>query len=85
MPIAPYVYWLERVPSLTLNYEVDDVVWVPMAFLRDASNRQALKWEWRGRAIESDAYYYQDNQIWGLSLMMIDELLGILPKVQSSG
>ena len=80
MLIAPYVYWLERVPSLTLNHEVDDVVWVPMAFLRDASNRQALQWEWRGRAIESDAYYYQDNQIWGLSLMMIDELLSILPK-----
>jgi len=59
---------------------VDDVVWVPMAFLGDASNRQALQWEWRGRAIESDAYYYQDNQIWGLSLMMIDELLSILPK-----
>jgi len=80
MLIAPYVYWLERMPSLTLNHEVDDVVWVPMAFLGDASNRQALKWEWRGRTIESDAYYYQDNQIWGLSLMMIDELLSILPK-----
>ena len=80
MLIAPYVYWLERVPSLTLNHEVDDVVWVPMAFLRDTSNRQALQWEWRGRAIESDAYYYHDNQIWGLSLMMIDELLDILPK-----
>ena len=80
MLIAPYVYWLERMSSLTLNHEVDDVVWVPMAFLGDASNRQALQWEWRGRAIESDAYYYQDNQIWGLSLMMIDELLSILPK-----
>jgi len=52
---------------------------VPLGFFQEPDNRQALKWEWRGESIESDAYYYDDNQIWGLSLMMIDELLDIVP------
>ena len=79
MLIAPFVYWLDAVPTLSLNHEVDDVVWVPLGFFQEPDNRQALKWEWRGESIESDAYYYDDNQIWGLSLMMIDELLEIVP------
>jgi len=79
MLIAPFVYWLDEVPTLSLNHEVDDVVWVPLGFFQEPDNRQALKWEWRGESIESDAYYYDDNQIWGLSLMMIDELLDIVP------
>jgi hypothetical protein len=79
MLIAPFVYWLDAVPTLSLNHEVDDVVWVPLGFFQEPDNRQALKWEWRGESIESDAYYYDDNQIWGLSLMMIDELLDIVP------
>jgi len=79
MLIAPFVYWLDAVPTLSLNHEVDDVVWVPLGFFQEPDNRQALKWEWRGESIQSDAYYYDDNQIWGLSLMMIDELLEIVP------
>ncbi|MDA0631045.1 MAG: CoA pyrophosphatase [Proteobacteria bacterium] len=79
MLIAPFVYWLDAVPTLSLNHEVDDVVWVPLGFFQEPENRQALSWEWRGKSIESDAYYYDDNQIWGLSLMMIDELLEIVP------
>jgi hypothetical protein len=34
-----------------------------------------LKWEWRGTQVESDSYLFDDHRIWGLSLMMIDELI----------
>ena len=75
MLVAPFIYQVEQLPELDLNYEVDDVVSVPLSFLMDRSNRVPLKWEWRGTQVESDSYVYQENRIWGLSLMMIDELI----------
>jgi 8-oxo-dGTP pyrophosphatase MutT (NUDIX family) len=75
MLVAPFIYRVEQLPELDLNYEVDAVVSVPLRFLMDRSNRVPLAWEWRGTQVESDSYLYRDNRIWGLSLMMIDELI----------
>ena len=75
MLVAPFIYRVEQLPELELNYEVDAVVSVPLRFLMDRSNRVPLAWEWRGTQVESDSYLYRDNRIWGLSLMMIDELI----------
>lgn len=75
MLITPFVFELHGAPVLKPNHEVDDVVWVPLQFLLDKSNRMPLKWEWRGESIESDAYFFEGDQIWGLSLMMLDELM----------
>ena len=75
MLVAPFIYRVEQLPELDLNYEVDAVVSVPLEFLMDRSNRVPLAWEWRGTQVESDSYLYRDNRIWGLSLMMIDELI----------
>jgi len=75
MLVAPFIYRVEQLPALDLNYEVDGVISVPLSFLMDRSNRVPLKWEWRGTQVESDSYLYQDSRIWGLSLMMIDELI----------
>jgi 8-oxo-dGTP pyrophosphatase MutT (NUDIX family) len=75
MLVAPFIYRVETLPELDLNYEVDGVVSVPLSFLMDRNNRVPLKWEWRGTQVESDSYLFRDNRIWGLSLMMIDELI----------
>ena len=75
MLVAPFIYRVEQLPELDLNYEVDAVVSVPLRFLMDRSNRVPLAWEWRGTQVESDSYLYLDNRICGLSLMMIDELI----------
>ena len=75
MLISPFVFALHEAPVLTPNHEVDGVVWVPLQFLLDRGNRALLKWQWRGESLESDSYIYQGNQIWGLSLMMLDELM----------
>ncbi|MDG1492809.1 MAG: CoA pyrophosphatase [Luminiphilus sp.] len=75
MLVAPFIYRVEQLPELELNYEVDAVVSVPLRFLMDRSNRVPLAWEWRGTQVESDSYLYRDNRIWVLSLMMIDELI----------
>jgi 8-oxo-dGTP pyrophosphatase MutT (NUDIX family) len=75
MLITPFVFALHKLPALTPNYEVDSVVWVPLQFLLDRGNRALLKWQWQGESLQSDSYIYQGNQIWGLSLMMLDELM----------
>jgi len=75
MLVAPFVFTVDALPALDPNYEVDGIVSVPLSFLLDRGNRVPLKWEWRGTQVESDSYLYRDNRIWGLSLMMIDELI----------
>lgn len=75
MLVAPYVFRLHHTPELTPNYEVAGVLWLPLAFLMDRGNRVPHKWEWRGEPLESDSYIYDNHRVWGLSLMMLDELM----------
>lgn len=79
MIVSPYLFRLERKVSFELNHEVAEVIWVPLAFLRDRDNREIMHWQ-RGRVpIPLPCYYYSGRRIWGLSLMMLDELLALLP------
>lgn len=79
MVISPYLFRLEREVTFTPNYEVAEVVWVPMEFLRDRNNREMMRWN-RGKVpVPLPCYYFEGRRIWGLSLMMLDELLALLP------
>ncbi len=78
MLVTPFIFSVSELPELTPNDEVDDVVWVPLHFLMDKGNREPLEWEWKGQKMETDSYLYDGYRIWGLSLMMIDEMMGLL-------
>ena len=78
MLVTPFIFSVSELPELTPNDEVDDVVWVPLYFLMDEGNREPLEWEWKGQKMETDSYLYDCYRIWGLSLMMIDEMMGLL-------
>ncbi|MEL0259142.1 MAG: CoA pyrophosphatase, partial [Halieaceae bacterium] len=78
MLVTPFIFSVSELPALTPNHEVDDVVWVPLHFLMDEGNREPLEWEWKGQKMETDSYLYDCYRIWGLSLMMIDEMMGLL-------
>ena len=78
MLVTPFIFSVSELPELTPNDEVDDVVWVPLHFLMDEGNREPLEWEWKGQKMETDSYLYDCYRIWGLSLMMIDEMMGLL-------
>jgi 8-oxo-dGTP pyrophosphatase MutT (NUDIX family) len=78
MLVTPFVFRVAELPELKPNHEVDDVVWVPLHFLMDHRNREPLAWEWKGQKMETDSYLYDSYRIWGLSLMMIDEMIGML-------
>lgn len=78
MVISAYVFGIEMVPPLTLNHEVAEVIWIPVSFLADRANRDTMTWE-RGRlSLKLPCYFYQGQRIWGLSLMMLDELLAVI-------
>ena len=75
MLVTPFVFQVDAVPAMTPNHEVAEVVWVPLDFLMQPHKREPMQWEWQGKTLETDSYLYASYRIWGLSLMMIDEML----------
>ena len=78
MAVTPFVFRLERDVAFTPNEEVAEVVWVPLEFLLDTDNRETMEWKYKGVKIPMPCYFYQDRCIWGLSLMMLDELMDLV-------
>ena len=78
MAVSPFVFRLEREVTFTPNYEVAEVVWIPLEFLLDTDNREDMVWEFKGTSISMPCYFYGKRRIWGLSLMMLDELMDLV-------
>jgi 8-oxo-dGTP pyrophosphatase MutT (NUDIX family) len=78
MIVTPYVFRLDRAVRFTPNYEVAEVVWVPLEFLLDTDNRQEMVWQRKGVGISMPCYFYEGRRIWGLSLLMLDELMDLV-------
>jgi len=77
MVITPFVGRLSG-DSFNANHEVASVVWIPLTFLADVSNRQPMPYKGHGMSLTMPCYVYDSKRIWGLSLAMIDELLRLL-------
>jgi 8-oxo-dGTP pyrophosphatase MutT (NUDIX family) len=78
MVVSPFVFRLDREVSFTPNYEVAEVVWIPLEFLLDTDNREKMSWQVKGAEFKLPCYFYQGRRIWGLSLMMLDELMDLV-------
>ncbi len=78
MAVSPFVFRLDREVIFQANYEVAEVIWVPLDFLVDAGNREEMTLTYKGAKIAVPCYRYQGRCIWGLSLMMLDELLDLV-------
>jgi 8-oxo-dGTP pyrophosphatase MutT (NUDIX family) len=77
--VSPHVFHLHGCADFTLNHEVQDVIWVPLDFFLDQSNRQQMRWRVpQGMMVDLPCYFYQNERIWGLSLRMLDELLALV-------
>jgi len=75
--VVPFVFAFEGEPALTLNYEVQETVWVPLSFLSDRKNRSAFTWVRRGVPMPMPCYKYGGRVIWGLTLRIVEELLEV--------
>ena len=80
MVITPFVFAVSSVPELVINHEVDEALWVPVAFLADRSNRKTMDYRKGDLSIELPCYRYRGHLIWGLTLGMVDDLLSLTPK-----
>ena len=76
--IQPFVFAIDCVPDLHLNYEVQEAVWVPLSFLANTANRSTLQWKYGDVEVPLPCYRYESHVIWGLTFGMVDELLGLL-------
>ena len=74
--VTPYVFNLDQRPDLMANYEVADLVWIPLERFADFSQRKRFTYRRGNFAMERPCYQLADEKlVWGLSLSMIDELL----------
>jgi 8-oxo-dGTP pyrophosphatase MutT (NUDIX family) len=78
MAVSPFVFRLNRDVQLTPNYEVAEVVWVPLEFLLNTENREKMVWKFKGAEFPMPCYLFEGRRIWGLSLMMLDELMDLI-------
>ncbi|MGB1581889.1 MAG: NUDIX hydrolase, partial [Nevskiales bacterium] len=79
MTVTPHAFALPDAcePQWQLNHEVAEVLWVPLSFFADARNRKIMHWR-TGRVVwEMPCFFYEDRRIWGLTLLMLRELMGL--------
>jgi 8-oxo-dGTP pyrophosphatase MutT (NUDIX family) len=77
MLVTPYVFVLTRETEWVLSTEAVETLWVPLSFLADQRNRQPLVWRSAGINWKLPSYVYEGRRIWGLTLLMLHELLKI--------
>lgn len=75
MLVTPFVFRLEREAVWTLNHEAVETVWVPLSFLSERSNRGSLRWRIGPLNLKLPSYVYEGRTIWGLTLLMLKELM----------
>lgn len=76
MRISPFVFRLPGDATLwRYSHEVDSHLWLPLGYLAEPCNRQRMRWGIR--PITLPRYDYHGHRIWGLTLMMLDELTGL--------
>ncbi len=76
--IEPFVYSVDTRPDFRPNHEVAAVVWVPLGYLLDRSNRSKVPWRHGDIDVELPCYRFADHVIWGLTFGMVDELITLL-------
>jgi len=83
MVVSPYLFQASSIPELVLDEEeVAEVHWIPLSYIADTRNRQMMDWEVKGKPIVLPCYFFNQQRIWGLSLMMLDELVGVMSRAK---
>jgi 8-oxo-dGTP pyrophosphatase MutT (NUDIX family) len=73
--VYPFVFALDRTPRLSPNYEVAGVHFVPLEALLTNRDRRAFEHDWRGQKVKLPMVEVEGHRLWGLTLLMVDDLL----------
>lgn len=78
--IRPFVFQLKDAATLTLtlNHEVDEVVWVTLDSLSNGSRASTIWVDLGGQRLEYPAWEVQGHHVWGLTYRMVESLLALL-------
>lgn len=74
MIVSPYVFNCRKKPQLKINREGVEALWVPLSFLANPANRSEMIWRVAGMKLRFPCYDYEGRRIWGLTLLMLNEL-----------
>jgi 8-oxo-dGTP pyrophosphatase MutT (NUDIX family) len=74
MVVTPYVFWCPGHVTVRHSHETVSDIWIPLSTFARV-NREQMRW-WLNRwfSVRVPCYHFHEYRIWGLSLMMIDEL-----------
>lgn len=77
--ITPIVGYLTQSPRLTLQHdEVAEAFCVPLSFFADSANVRTETRYYEGQPREVYFYHYRDFTIWGVTAIIIRELVHVL-------
>ena len=72
LDLSATVYYLgPATPALTLNHEVAEAYWMPLAHPWEVGNATHLKLSADGKALYYPAIRFQDQMIWGITLRVL--------------
>ena len=75
---VPYVFAVAGDPVVAPNpREVEEVVWLPLPFLRDRGNRSRMWWRRGLVPVRLPCYRYRGHLVWGMTLRALDELVAL--------
>ncbi len=78
MVLTAFVFYLKNRPDWRLKKdELKERIWVPLDFFVDPVNRQEMNYKVGDNNLNLPCYYYDGRRIWGLTLVLIDELVTI--------
>jgi len=75
MVVTPYVYRVPHAVALTPGLEAARLWWEPLPNLVDASLRRTVIWRVAGLPLPFPSIEVNGARLWGLSLMMVNELV----------
>jgi 8-oxo-dGTP pyrophosphatase MutT (NUDIX family) len=77
MVVSPYVYRSAKALKLRPGVEAAGLWWEPLANLCDPAKRETITWRVAGLPLPLPAVRVNGATLWGLSLMMVNELIKI--------
>lgn len=75
MVVTPYVYRLPHAVALTPGLEAARLWWEPLSNLVDDGMRRTIIWRVAGLPLPFPSIEVSGARLWGLSLMMVNELV----------
>lgn len=78
LPTRPFVFELTGSPILTLNPEVTEVIWAPVAPLVRGERQTTVHIEYRGQPYDLPGWDLEGRVVWGLTYRMTSTLLAKL-------